>query len=54
MDISSACLVGGTGFVGRSVADQLSPLGVRLQPALEEIRSWASELEPVASGRVRA
>jgi DNA-binding HxlR family transcriptional regulator len=34
---------------GRTARYHLSPLGVRLQPALEEIRSWASELEPVGS-----
>jgi DNA-binding HxlR family transcriptional regulator len=33
---------------GRTGRYQLSPLGVRLQPALEEIRSWASELEPAS------
>jgi uncharacterized protein YbjT (DUF2867 family) len=31
MDIESVCLIGGTGFVGRAVANQLSTLGVRLR-----------------------
>lgn len=29
MEISSVCILGGSGFVGRAIADQLSPLGIR-------------------------
>jgi uncharacterized protein YbjT (DUF2867 family) len=29
MEISSVCILGGTGFVGRTIAEQLSPLGIR-------------------------
>jgi DNA-binding HxlR family transcriptional regulator len=29
----------------------LTPLGVRLLPGLDEIRSWASQLEPAGSSR---
>jgi uncharacterized protein YbjT (DUF2867 family) len=43
MDISSVCLVGGTGFVGRSVADQLSPHGLRVR-VLTRYRPKASPL----------
>jgi DNA-binding HxlR family transcriptional regulator len=35
---------------GRAVVYDLTPLGIRLLPALEEIRSWARELQPVGSG----
>lgn len=31
MDISSVCILGGSGFVGRAVADQLAPRGVRIR-----------------------
>jgi len=31
MEISSACIVGGSGFVGRSVADHLCARGVRVR-----------------------
>ncbi len=31
MDIKRVCLIGGTGFVGRAVANQLSPRGVRVR-----------------------
>jgi NADH dehydrogenase len=31
MDVERICLVGGTGFIGRAVANQLSPRGVRLR-----------------------
>ena len=31
MDFERICLIGGTGFVGRAVANQLSPLGVRIR-----------------------
>ena len=31
MDISNVCILGGSGFVGRALADQLSPLGVRVR-----------------------
>ncbi len=34
---------------GRTGTYHLSPLGVRLQPALDEIRSWALALAPVGS-----
>jgi DNA-binding HxlR family transcriptional regulator len=34
---------------GRTGSYHLSPLGVRLLPALDEIRSWARQLEPVGS-----
>ena len=37
---------------GRTVVYELTPLGVRLLPGLDEIRSWARELEPVGSSRV--
>jgi DNA-binding HxlR family transcriptional regulator len=36
---------------GRPSVYALTPLGVRLLPALEEIRCWARELEPVGSAR---
>jgi DNA-binding HxlR family transcriptional regulator len=36
---------------GRAVVYDLTPLGIRLLPALEEIRSWARELEPIGSSR---
>ena len=29
MEISSVCILGGSGFVGRAIAEQLSPLGIR-------------------------
>jgi uncharacterized protein YbjT (DUF2867 family) len=29
MEISSVCILGGTGFVGHAIAEQLSPLGIR-------------------------
>lgn len=31
MDVKRVCLIGGTGFVGRAVASQLSPSGVRIR-----------------------
>ncbi len=31
MRIASVCILGGTGFVGRAIADQLAPSGVRLR-----------------------
>lgn len=31
MDIERVCLIGGTGFIGRAVANQLSPRGVRVR-----------------------
>ena len=31
MDIGSVCIVGGSGFVGRAIADHLSPEGVRVR-----------------------
>lgn len=31
MDIRSVCLLGGTGFVGRAIADALAPRGVRIR-----------------------
>ena len=31
MDLKRVCLIGGTGFVGRTVASQLSPSGVRIR-----------------------
>lgn len=31
MNISSVCILGGTGFVGRAIADRLSPLGMRVR-----------------------
>lgn len=31
MRITSVCILGGTGFVGRAIADQLSPSGVRIR-----------------------
>ncbi|MGZ5099875.1 MAG: complex I NDUFA9 subunit family protein [Usitatibacter sp.] len=31
MQITSICILGGTGFVGRAIADQLSPSGVRVR-----------------------
>lgn len=34
----------------RAVVYVLTPLGLRLLPALDELRSWARELEPVGSG----
>ena len=36
---------------GRAVVYDLTPLGIRLVPALDEIRTWARELELVGSGR---
>ena len=34
---------------GKAAVYQLTPLGVRLLPALNEIRTWARELEPAGS-----
>ncbi len=31
MDISSVCILGGTGFVGRALAERLSPLGMQVR-----------------------
>lgn len=31
MKIASVCILGGTGFVGRTIAEQLSPLGMRVR-----------------------
>jgi len=31
MQITSVCILGGTGFVGRAIADQLSPSGMRIR-----------------------
>ena len=31
MDIGSVCILGGTGFVGQAIADQLAPRGVRMR-----------------------
>jgi DNA-binding HxlR family transcriptional regulator len=39
---------------GRTGMYDLSPLGLRLLPALEEIRCWAQELEMVGSGHSHA
>ena len=42
MDIERVCLIGGTGFVGRAVANQLSPLGVRVRVLTRYDQSAAS------------
>jgi DNA-binding HxlR family transcriptional regulator len=34
---------------GKTIVYVLTPLGVRLLPALDEIRTWARELEPAGS-----
>ena len=34
---------------GRTIVYELTPLGERLLPGLDEIRTWARELEPAGS-----
>ncbi|MDX6525961.1 MAG: hypothetical protein QOI43_1472, partial [Gaiellales bacterium] len=36
---------------GRTGSYELTPIGVRLLPALDELRSWAGQLEPAGSAR---
>lgn len=42
MDIERVCLIGGTGFVGRAVANQLSPRGVRVRVLTRHDQSAAA------------
>jgi DNA-binding HxlR family transcriptional regulator len=36
---------------GRTGRYELTPIGVRLLPALDELRSWAGQLEPAGTAR---
>ena len=51
MDINRVCLIGGTGFVGRAVANQLSPRGVRVR-VLTRYDQAAAPVKPLPTFEV--